>query len=76
MRGNASATFRGGLDEVAIYRRRLSSEEVAGRYQAKPVPPPIAVNWEEVPPGKVHVQNLAPLADASWNANAAKQRSR
>lgn len=74
MRGNASATFRGGLDEIAVYRRRLSTDEVAARYRAKPVPPPIAVNWEEVPAGKVHVQNLAPLADASWNANAAKQR--
>lgn len=74
MRGNAAATFRGGLDEIAVYRRRLSSEEVAGRYRAKPVPPPIAVNWDEVPAGKVHVQNLAPLADASWNASAAKQR--
>lgn len=74
MNGSAGATFRGGLDEIAIYRRRLSQAEVAARYEAKPLPTPVAVNWDEVPQDQVLVRNLAPLAEGSWNTNAAKQR--
>ncbi|HIM31156.1 MAG TPA: DUF1553 domain-containing protein [Planctomycetes bacterium] len=73
---SASSTFRGGLDEIALYRRQLSADEVATHFESTQLPPPIAVDWDEVPADAVLVRTLAPLPDRSWATEAAVERSR
>ncbi|MCA9079044.1 MAG: DUF1553 domain-containing protein [Planctomycetaceae bacterium] len=48
------SSFRGWLDNLAIYRSGFDPQEIAQRYQY--VPPPPAVTPEMIPPGKVLVQ--------------------
>lgn len=64
MGGQASSTFSGGIDEVAIYRRVLSPDQIRRRYRFQPTePPPV-----EVPAGKVLVQVFEGVSDKkSWN---------
>jgi hypothetical protein len=76
MGGNPSSTFRGGLDEIALYRRQLSADEVGNHFQSTQLPPPLAVQWDDVPDDAVLVRTLAPLPDGSWSTEAAKEQSR
>ncbi|MEZ5943910.1 MAG: DUF1553 domain-containing protein [Planctomycetaceae bacterium] len=48
------SSFRGWLDEMAIYRAGFDPAEIAQRYQYVPPPPPVSP--EMIPPGKVLVQ--------------------
>ncbi|MCA9032361.1 MAG: DUF1549 domain-containing protein, partial [Planctomycetaceae bacterium] len=48
------SSFRGWLDDLAIYRAGFDPAEIAQRYQY--VPPPPTVSPEMIPPGKVLVQ--------------------
>ncbi|MDC3353218.1 LamG domain-containing protein, partial [Verrucomicrobiales bacterium] len=36
LRGSASNTFKGAMDEVAIYRRELTAEQITQRYPMEP----------------------------------------
>lgn len=53
-RRGESQSFQGELDNVAVYRAPLDPQEIAGRYEFVPPPPP--VTREMIPPGKVLVQ--------------------
>ena len=48
------SSFRGWLDNLALYRSGFDPQEIARRYQY--VPPPPAVTPDMIPPGKVLVQ--------------------
>ncbi|HEY1189449.1 MAG TPA: DUF1553 domain-containing protein [Gemmata sp.] len=52
--GGAGNSFRGSLDEVAIWRAALPDAELKGRYQF--IPPPPVVKRSDVPKGAVLVQ--------------------
>jgi len=59
------STLNGDLAEVAIYRRALSAERIAARYQPSPPPPPVAD--AELPPGAVLVEILEGIPDVkAW----------
>ena len=49
-----SSSFKGWLDNVAIYRSGFEPQEIAQRYRYAPPPPPVAP--EMIPPDKVLVQ--------------------
>jgi len=57
MGGSASSSFQGMLDEVALYRKQLSSEELKSRFDYKPQP----FAKPELQPGKIAVQLFGPL---------------
>lgn len=60
MNGNAGSSFHGLLDEIAIYRRRLSIEEVGTRYQYIQPTEPAA----DVPENQVLIQLFQGIPDA------------
>lgn len=76
MKGNRSASFAGGIDEIALYRHRLSADDVRLRYRATPAPPRVVVDWEDVPRDQFLIRQLAPIPDSSWNDLAAKEKAR
>lgn len=50
--GQPNVTFRGGLDEIAVYRKALSADRLRSRYRYKaPTLPPV-----EVPEGQILVE--------------------
>jgi hypothetical protein len=51
--GGAGNTFRGWLDDVAIWRTSIAEDDLIARYQF--VPPPPVVKREDVPKGEVLV---------------------
>lgn len=61
MGGSAGSAFRGMLDEVALYRRQLSSEELKSRFHYKPQP----FAAPQVPKDKVLVQLFGPISSLS-----------
>lgn len=56
LNGNEGNSFVGLIDMVAIHRRRVSDQEMAGRFQRKGGPVVVAVEMPEMP-------NLGPIAD-------------
>lgn len=68
MSGNAASTFRGVIDEVAIYRKVLSAERMKARFHALPREPEIVD--AELPDGKVLVQIFEGIPNKkSWKFN-------
>jgi hypothetical protein len=64
MNGNPGSCFHGMLDEIAIYRRTLTAEEVASRYQYVPPSEPAV----DVPENQILVQLLKGIPDAKrWS---------
>jgi hypothetical protein len=71
MGGNAGSTFRGGIDEVAIYRKALSRERIRLRYKAK-LPPPYVTDVP-LPKDGVLVEIMEGVGTGkSWNFIAPK----
>jgi len=62
-----AAAFGGGLDELALYRRALTVEQISARYQyISPGPTPIV--WERIPEGTWQVDIFEGLPDRkSWD---------
>lgn len=54
--GSRNNSFAGGLDEVAIHRKILSAETLAGRYARKALPPPPPFTRNPWPADKVLVE--------------------
>jgi mono/diheme cytochrome c family protein len=59
LRGSASNTFKGLMDEVAVYRRELTKEQIAQRYPVVPYVP--VVDEQQLTSGKVKVEILENL---------------
>jgi Protein of unknown function (DUF1553)/Protein of unknown function (DUF1549)/Concanavalin A-like lectin/glucanases superfamily len=75
MAGNAGSTFRGGIDEVAIYRKALSPERIRLRYKAK-LPKPYVTNVP-LPKDGVLVEIMERVGTGkSWNFIAPKPTRR
>ena len=64
MGGNKNSSFDGALDEIAIYRRELSADEIKARYRYQPrSPEPV-----EIPDGQIVFELFDGVSDArSWN---------
>ncbi|MEM1296310.1 MAG: DUF1553 domain-containing protein, partial [Verrucomicrobiota bacterium] len=58
MKGDRGNSFRGEIDEIALYRRILPPEELKARWKHKPPP----LKMPELVDGKVSVQLFGPLA--------------
>ncbi len=66
MGGQAGSTFQGELDEVAVYRRALSADEIHSHYEY--VQPPPNYDLADVPEQGVLVQLLEGIPDRkSWD---------
>lgn len=66
MGGSASSTFRGGLDEVAVYRAALTPEQIKARYQY--VAPKYTFDATRIPEEGVLVDLFEGLPDKkSWD---------
>ena len=63
--GHPNSTFRGGIDEVAIYRKSLSPDRIRLRYKAK-LPKPY-VTKGPLPADGVLVEIMERLPMKSWN---------
>ena len=59
LRGSASNTFKGLMDEVAVYRRVLTEEQISQRYPVVPYVP--VVDEQQLTSGKVKVEILENL---------------
>lgn len=68
--GQAGSTFRGGIDEVAIYRSTLSPERIRARFKAK-LPKPY-VTKGPLPKDGVLVEIMERLPLKSWSFIAPK----
>ncbi len=58
MRGDRNNSFLGGLDEIALYRRVLTADELKARWKHKPQP----LAAPELVEGKVKVQLFGPIS--------------
>lgn len=65
MGGNPTSTFRGGLDEVALYRKALSPEQIAARYRY--VRPEVKLDLANIPAEAVRVDIFEGLPSESWD---------
>lgn len=65
MAGAASATFRGGIDEVAIYRTALSAKQIAAHYHY--ITPAPWIDVASLPAGKVNVQIIEKIPERAWS---------
>jgi len=59
LRGSASNTFKGAMDEVAIYRRELTAEQITQRYPMEPYVP--TVDEALMTSGKIRVEVMENL---------------
>ncbi|MBI5775289.1 MAG: DUF1553 domain-containing protein [Verrucomicrobia bacterium] len=66
MSGNASSTFNGLINEVAIHRRALAGKDLAGRF--KFVPPVVKLDPTKLSKGVVQVELFEGISTtANWN---------
>ena len=67
MGGNQGSSFRGQLDEVAVYRSALSAKRIAARYQFRGRPLP-EVDLKKIPADRVLVEIFEKIPDRkSWD---------
>ena len=64
MGGNPNSTFQGAIDEVAIYRHRLTAAQIATRYSYQEQTPEFRV--EQIPENEVLVQIFEGVNDKSF----------
>ncbi len=65
MNQNPASSYRGFLDEVALYKKALSADKVKARfhYQSKP----LETNWANIPDNQIQVEIHEHIADRkSW----------
>lgn len=78
MGGNPSSSFRGALDEVAIYRKALSADAIANRFESKRARATLTeLNDDELPADQVVVEIFEGLdATQIWDSIPATPTSR
>jgi hypothetical protein len=62
--GNPNSTFQGAIDEVAIYRHRLTADQIATRYSYQEQAPKF--NVQQIPKDEVLVQIFEGVNDKSF----------
>ena len=62
--GNPNSTFQGAIDEVAIYRHRLTADQIATRYSYQEQAPKF--NVQQIPEDEVLVQIFEGVNDKSF----------
>ena len=62
--GKPNSTFQGAIDEVAIYRHRLTADQIATRYSYQEQSPKF--NVQQIPENKVLVQIFEGVNDKSF----------
>lgn len=65
MGGSASSSLHGGIDELAIYRKRLSAETIAKRYRY--TPGTLKLNIDGLKPSEVRVEVFEGMSNRKWN---------
>ncbi len=63
---NHTAAFKGWLDEVAIYRRALTAEQIAQRYRCNASPRESWLAAQDLPDDRVVVKLYDGLMDRTW----------
>lgn len=63
---NHTAAFKGWLDEIAIYRKALTAEQIASRYRCDATPTNTWIAAKDLPDDRVVVQLFDGLMDRTW----------
>ena len=63
---NHTAAFQGWLDEIAIYRKALTAEQIANRYRSDATPTNTWIAAEDLPDDRVVVKLFDGLMDRTW----------
>ena len=63
---NHTAAFKGWLDEVALYRKVLSAQQIADRYRCDATPTDTWIAAQDLPDDRVVVRLFDGLMDRTW----------